>query len=142
MTGKFTGTSVRVGPGNHNLGIFLTLQNRDNEEYQMTHPFAQLGGFLRGSLYVTVADPCYITCPKTKLKAILHYMEESWLGKTQNKIVGAVYRYDPENDKIAKLKDVPDKDVVARVEGNWREKIYYCIGEGVSSRSLCPTYDD
>ena len=132
LTGKFTGTSVRVGPGNHNLGIFLTLQHRDNEEYQMTHPFAHLGGFLRGSLYVTVADVCYITCPKTRLKAMLHYLDESWLGKTQNKMIGVVYRYDPENDRIMRLKDIPEKDVVARVEGCWREKIYYGLGNEVT----------
>jgi hypothetical protein len=48
LSAKFTGTSVRVVPGAHNLGIFVTLKNRDNEEYQLTHPAAYLGGLLRG----------------------------------------------------------------------------------------------
>jgi hypothetical protein len=49
LSAKFTGTSVRVVPGAHNLGIFVTLKNRDNEEYQLTHPAAYLGGLLRGA---------------------------------------------------------------------------------------------
>ena len=97
----------------------------------MTHPFAQLGGFLRGTLSITVADVCYITCPKTRLKAILHYLDEGWLGKAQNKMIGVIYRYDPEMDKITRLKDIPQKDIVARVEGCWKDKIYYSIGDEV-----------
>ncbi len=38
ITAKFTGTSVKVLPGEHNMGIFITLANRDNETYQLTHP--------------------------------------------------------------------------------------------------------
>jgi hypothetical protein len=49
LSAKFTGTSIRVTPGQHNLGIFITLHNRNNEEYQLTHPAAHLGGFLRGT---------------------------------------------------------------------------------------------
>lgn len=48
LSAKFTGTSVRVVAGAHNLGIFINLKNRDDEEYQLTHPAAYLGGFLRG----------------------------------------------------------------------------------------------
>lgn len=48
LSAKFTGTSVKVTPGAHNLGIFITLEKWDNEEYQLTHPAAHLGGFLRG----------------------------------------------------------------------------------------------
>lgn len=48
LSAKFTGTSVRVTPGAYNLGIFITLHRWNNETYQMTHPTAQLGGFLRG----------------------------------------------------------------------------------------------
>lgn len=54
-------------------------------------------------------------------------MEESWIGKSQNKVLGVVYRYDPGNDKVTRIKDVSEKDVLARVEGDWREKIYYTI---------------
>jgi hypothetical protein len=48
LSAKFTGTSIRVTAGSHNLGIFLTLQKWDNEQYQLTHPAAHLGGLLRG----------------------------------------------------------------------------------------------
>lgn len=128
ISAKFTGTSIRVTPGEHNLGIFITLSKRDNEEYQLTHPAAHLGGLLRGSLSVTVGDLCFITCPQTKIKTILHYMEEGWLGKTQNKVEGVIFRYDPENDNKTKIKDVPDKDVLARITGNWKEKLYFSLG--------------
>lgn len=45
---KFTGTSIRVSAGSHNHGIFIMLKSRDNEEYQLTHPAAHVGGLLRG----------------------------------------------------------------------------------------------
>jgi hypothetical protein len=47
ISAKFTGTSVRVTAGNHNLGIFIDLQ-KWGEEYQLTHPAAYVGGLLRG----------------------------------------------------------------------------------------------
>ncbi|KAL9114167.1 MAG: hypothetical protein Q9227_001939 [Pyrenula ochraceoflavens] len=125
LSAKFTGTSIRVTPGNHNLGIFINLKNHDNEEYQLTHPAAHLGGFLRGSLSISVADTCYITCKKTRLKAILNYLEEGWLGRSQNRVQGVIYRYDPDKDKITRIKDVPEKDVLARLEGCWQEKVTY-----------------
>ena len=56
LSAKFTGTAIRVVPGNFNHGIFVTLHNHGNEEYQLTHPDAHLGGLLRGSLSVSVAD--------------------------------------------------------------------------------------
>lgn len=48
LSAKFTGTSVRVVPGEYNKGIYITLHRWDNEEYHLTHPAAYLGGFLRG----------------------------------------------------------------------------------------------
>jgi hypothetical protein len=128
ISAKFTGTSVKVTPGEHNLGIFITLEKRDNEQYQLTHPAAHLGGLLRGSLSVTVGDQCYISCPKTKIKTILHYKEEGWLGKTQNRVEGVTFRYDPENDNKTTIRDVPDKDILARIQGNWKEKVYFSLG--------------
>jgi hypothetical protein len=50
IAAKFTGTNIRVTAGTHNLGIFITLQKWDDEEYQLTHPAAYLGGLLRGTL--------------------------------------------------------------------------------------------
>jgi len=48
LSAKFTGTSIRVIAGAHNLGIFIELQNRGGEQYHLTHPAAYLGGLLRG----------------------------------------------------------------------------------------------
>lgn len=50
LSAKFTGTSIRVVPGVHNEGIYVTLHKRDDETYHLTHPAAYLGGFLRGEL--------------------------------------------------------------------------------------------
>ncbi|PGH16101.1 hypothetical protein AJ80_05316 [Polytolypa hystricis UAMH7299] len=135
ISAKFTGTSIRVTPGQHNLGIFVTLRDRDNEEYQLTHPAAHLGGLLRGSLSIMVSDTCFITCAKTRIKAILQYLGEGWLGRTQNKVVGVIFRYDPDNDNKTKLKDVPESDVLARIEGCWQDKVYFST-PGNSAKQL------
>ncbi|KAL1601834.1 hypothetical protein SLS60_006749 [Paraconiothyrium brasiliense] len=128
LSAKFTGTNIRVVAGAHNLGIFITLANRDNEEYQLTHPAAYLGGLLRGSLSVSVADSCFVTCAKSKIKVILEYQEEGWLGRSQNKVVGVIFKYDPSNDNKTKVKDVSDRDVLGRIEGSWQQKVYYTLG--------------
>ena len=150
ISAKFTGTSVRVTPGTHNRGIFITLHNRGDEEYQLTHPAAQLGGLLRGagfslgspsplparvvdfwlgsgSLSVSVSDTCYVLCPKTRIKVILHYVEEGWLGRAQNKVQGVIFRYDPDHDTTMKIKDVLDPDILATVDGCWQEKVYFTV---------------
>ena len=125
ISAKFTGTSIRVSPGQHNLGIFVNIEKRGNEEYQLTHPDAHLGGLLRGALSITVSDTCYITCRKTRMKAILQYLEEGWIGRSQNKLEGVIFRYDPDKDNITRVKDVPEGDVLARISGSWHGKIYY-----------------
>lgn len=48
LSGNFTGTRIRVTPGEYNLGIFLTLHNFGDEMYNLTHPIAHLGGLIRG----------------------------------------------------------------------------------------------
>ncbi len=128
ITAKFTGTSIKVMPGEHNLGIFITVDKRDNETYQLTHPAAHLGGILRGALSVSVGDVAYVTCPKTKLKAILQYFDEGWLGRSTNKVEGIIFRYDPENDNKTKIKDVPEADILVRLSGPWKEKIVLTLG--------------
>jgi hypothetical protein len=70
---------------------------------------------------------CYITCAKTRLKVILHYVEEGWLGRAQNRVNGVVFRYDPDDDTRTKIKDVPEKDVLARIEGCWQDKVYFIL---------------
>jgi len=127
LSAKFTGTSVRVTPGQYNKGIFVTLDRHD-EVYQLTHPAAYLGGFLRGNLYVTVADTCYVTCSKTGIKVILTYVEEGYFGKTQNKVDGVIYKCDVETDKTSRIKDVAEKDVLGRIEGCWTDKVYFSYG--------------
>jgi len=133
LSAKFTGTSIKITPGEHNLGIFITLAKRDNETYQLTHPAAHLGGLLRGSLSVIVGERCNVTCEKTKIKTILQYIEEGWLGKTQNKVEGVVFRYDPEQDDKVRIRDVPEKDVLARISGTWKDKIFFSMG----AKSVC-----
>lgn len=129
ITAKFTGTSVKVLPGEHNMGIFITLEKRGGETYQLTHPPAHLGGLLRGSLSVSVSEMAYITCPQTGLKAILHYVEEGgWLGRSMNKIDGIIFRYDPENDNKTRVQDVPEEDILARLSGPWKEKVMFSLG--------------
>lgn len=127
LSAKFTGTAIRVTPGAHNLGIFITLSKRGNEEYQLTHPAAQLGGLLRGALSISVSDVCFVTCPKTRIKVILHYLEEGWLGRSQNKVEGVIFRYDPDNDNCTRIKDVPQQDILANIDGCWQEQVYYNI---------------
>jgi hypothetical protein len=128
ISAKFTGTSVKVLPGEHNMGIFITLDKFGGETYQLTHPAAHLGGILRGALSVSVSEMAYITCPETKIKCILHYVEEGWFGRTKNNIDGVIFRYDPENDTKNRVQDVPDEDILVRLSGPWREKVVFSIG--------------
>lgn len=56
LSAKFTGTSVKVFPGNHNLGIYVSLTKR-GEEYHFTHPAAYLGGLLKGMItFLSICD--------------------------------------------------------------------------------------
>lgn len=128
ISAKFTGTSIKVSPGEHNLGIFITLDKRNNETYQLKHPAAHLGGIFRGALSVSVGDMAYITCPQTKLKAILNYYEDGWLRASTNKMDGIIFKYDPENDNKTKIKDVPEQDIVVRLSGAWKDKIQFTLG--------------
>ncbi|EGD94525.1 oxysterol binding protein [Trichophyton tonsurans CBS 112818] len=136
ISAKFTGTSVRITPGQHNLGIFITLAHRDNEEYRLTHPDAHLGGLLRGALSVSVADTCYLTCPRTRIKAILQYLEDGWLSKAQHRVVGAVFRYNPDNDTVSRIKDIPATDLLAEISGSWHERIYFNLPNSPKDKHL------
>lgn len=136
LSAKFTGTSIRVDPGQHNLGIFVTIEKRDNEEYQLTHPSAHLSGFFRGALSITVSDSCFVTCPKTRLKAILQYTEDGWLGRNQHKVEGVIFHYDPAHDNVMKIKDVPEGDILARISGSWHGQILYTLADSTESQIL------
>lgn len=128
ISAKFTGTSIKILPGEHNQGIFIEVAPRNNETYRLTHPSAHLGGMLRGALHVTVGDQTYVTCPETKLKAILHYFDDGWLGRTVNKVSGIIFRYDPSDDNKQRIKDVPDQDILVRLGGPWKEKVVFTLG--------------
>lgn len=127
ITAKFTGTSIKVMPGEHNLGIFITLEKRDNETYQLTHPPAHLGGLLRGALNITVGEQAYISCPQTKLKCILRYYDEGWT-RSVNKVEGIIFRYDPDDDDKTNIKDVPEDDILVRLGGPWKEQTVFTLG--------------
>lgn len=127
ITAKFTGTSIKVMPGEHNLGIFITVEKRDNETYRLTHPPAHLGGLLRGALNVTVGEMAYISCPQTKLKCILRYYDAGWTRST-NMVEGIIFRYDPENDNKVNIKDVPEEDILVRLQGPWKNKVVFTPG--------------
>lgn len=136
ISAKFTGTSIRVTPGQHNLGIFINIGKRNDEEYQLTHPAAHLGGLLRGALSISVADTCYIVCPKTKIKVILQYLEDGWISRAQNKVEGVIFRYDPDKDTVTKIKDVPEGDVLAKITGSWHGQLYYTLPGASESQLL------
>jgi len=94
-----------------------------------------------GTLSISVSDTCFITCPQSKIKVIINYLEDGWLGRAQNRVEGIMFKYDPDNDvKGQKVKDVADKDVLARIEGSWMDKIHYTLGNGpfASSEVTCP----
>ncbi|WVQ81738.1 hypothetical protein IAT38_003863 [Cryptococcus sp. DSM 104549] len=136
ITAKVSGMSVKVGPGSSNKGIFVRIA-RDGpgkgEEYQITHPSAAVNGILKGSYYGTISDAVQITArggeqSKTKLRALLDYKDESWIGKPRFLVDGIVYRYtvgDAEQESWTKAKQVPSDKVVAHIEGNWMKQIRY-----------------
>ncbi|RMD42089.1 hypothetical protein DV735_g3023, partial [Chaetothyriales sp. CBS 134920] len=125
----YRASSLRVLPGGCNNGIHVSI-DKYGEDYQLTHPTAFLGGLVKGPLYISVTDSCFITCPKTRLKAILTYSETIWPQKYENRVNGVIYKYDEANDKYKKAKDVPDKEVLVRLDGVWQEQIYYWFPSG------------
>jgi hypothetical protein len=66
---------------------------------------------------------------------ILEYLEEGWLGRAQNKVIGVIYKYDPDSDTKLKIKEVADSDIVGRIEGCWMDKIYYSLGNTPFAKS-------
>ncbi|KAK3080094.1 hypothetical protein LTR53_020555, partial [Teratosphaeriaceae sp. CCFEE 6253] len=54
-------------------------------------------------------------------------MEEGYFGKTQNKVIGVIYKCDVTKDRTMRIKDVKD-DILARVDGTWTDKVYCSLG--------------
>jgi hypothetical protein len=82
---RVSGTTIRVGPGEYNKGIFINLtakngESSSSEQYIITHPTAAVNGLLRGSPYVAIGDSTVVTASGgatgEKLKTILEYKEE------------------------------------------------------------------
>ncbi|KAL7419055.1 hypothetical protein Q5752_005891 [Cryptotrichosporon argae] len=134
ITAKVSFPSVRLGPGPQNKGLFVRIL-RDGpgkgEEYQISHPEAQVNGILKGAYYGTISDQINITCRggegKTQLRAIVEYKDESWIGKPRFLLDGVIYRYTPgeDSEKWTRAKQVPDAKIVAHIEGSWMKSIRY-----------------
>jgi hypothetical protein len=143
LSAKFTGTSIRVYPGEANKGIFVKLTEDAlagpqlaGEEYQITHPTASLNGLLRGALWVAICDTLFITCRGgsrqndngKRLRSIVEYKEESWLTKAKYFLEGVIYEYDMSKgeagvEEFKTIKEVPSDRIVGTFEGSWKGKI-------------------
>jgi hypothetical protein len=110
VSAKFTGTSLKVFPGPNNNGIFINIPEFD-EEYQLTHPTAQVNGFLKASLYLTITGKCVISCPKSGYCAVLEYKDEPFFGKCKFLVSGTI-----RNEK---------NEIICTLEGSWKGKISY-----------------
>ena len=155
---KFTGTSIKVFPGEQNQGIFLRLTDNakcgaSGEEYQITHPTASINGLLRGSLWVAICDNLYVTCrggksdkdgdDGTRLRAIVEYKDESWITKAKYALEGVIYAYGLNDDpqEYTTAKQVPQDKVLATFEGSWKGKITYKRKGDKESRLLLNVND-
>ncbi|KAJ1960228.1 hypothetical protein GGI12_003918 [Dipsacomyces acuminosporus] len=128
ISARFTGLSATVAPGSQCKGIFVTLEQRDSEMYECSHPTGNIVGWLRGSLKVQLVENCHILCPNNGLAAVIEFKEERWFGKNKDNVCGKVFRYDPkkqgEQVKTWKLKDIPKScEVVATFGGNWDKQV-------------------
>ncbi|KAH7882303.1 hypothetical protein F5I97DRAFT_343960 [Phlebopus sp. FC_14] len=132
ISAKVSGTTLRVAPGLFNKGIYINITGGagEGERYHVTHPIASVNGLLRGSFYVTVGDSTIITCSGGKsgerLRAVIEYKEESWLGRAHFLVEGVIHTYD-EGETVhlewTKVKHVPQSRVLAVFDGCWRNHI-------------------
>ena len=58
------------------------------------------------------------------------------MGKSQNRMQGVIFRYDPEKDNKNKIKEVSEADIVARLEGCWHDQIYFTLGSKPFDKSV------
>ncbi|KAI0747013.1 hypothetical protein C8Q80DRAFT_1178825 [Daedaleopsis nitida] len=132
ISAKVSGTTLRVAPGSFNKGIFVRITGDAGagEMYHITHPVASVNGLLRGSFYVTVGDSTIIACSGgkdgQKLRAVIEYKEESWLGKAHFLMEGVIHTYDPKesvHEEWIRVKHVPKDRVLAVFDGSWRGRI-------------------
>lgn len=87
-----------------------------------------MGGLLRGALAVYVEDVCYISCAKNKMRCILQYIGDSWIGKAKHRVEGIIYRTEtPEDEAAERIKDISSKKILAKIEGSWQGQLYYTL---------------
>lgn len=133
VSAKFTGTAVRIYPGEFNQGMFITLDEHARgagacgETYRITHPAGAIYGLFKGSFWPAVTDVATITCTPgaetdVYYRAIIEYKEEGWLSRPKYAIEGCVYMYEPGTPSASytALKEVPANRVVVQLQGNWR----------------------
>ncbi len=135
LSASFTGTSIKVMPGESNHGIFIKLRGRGDEEYRLTHPNAFLGGFLRGSIHVSIQGTTYVTCKQTDIVAVMEYFEDGWFSKTKNRVKGVIYSSRDLGGELFNVNNVPPGRILATFGGCWREDLVYQIA-GAASKTL------
>ncbi|GBE87394.1 hypothetical protein BKA93DRAFT_743711 [Sparassis latifolia] len=132
ISAKVSGTALRIIPGSLNKGLFVKLTGGADagETYHITHPVGAVNGMLRGSFYVTMGEATIITCSGgaegKKLRAIIEYKEESWLGRAHFLVEGVVHEYSPgetQHLEWTRVKHVPQSCVVATFDGSWKHLI-------------------
>lgn len=120
IAARVSGTSIRITPGTANKGVFIRVTggNGAGESYRVTLPTAQVNGILRGSFYPTISDSVIITCaggqPGTKLRAVVEYKDESWLGRPQFLVEGVIHTYDDDDYSGAASTSVSDDSASSR----------------------------
>lgn len=132
ISAKFSGTAVRIVPGSFNKGLFVKITGGpgEGETYHITHPIGAVNGLLRGSFYVTMGEATIVTCSGgkdgKKLRAIIEYKEESWLGRAHFLVEGIIHEYTPgetEHLEWTRVKHVPRSRVIATLDGSWKHKV-------------------
>ena len=68
-----------------------------------------------------------MTCPKTRIKVILQYLEDGWAGRSQNRLEGVIFRHNPGDNDTTKMKSVPRGDILAKIHGSRHQQIYYTL---------------
>ncbi|KAL5485067.1 hypothetical protein ACEPAI_7709 [Sanghuangporus weigelae] len=148
ISARVSGASVRISPGSQNKGIFVQLRDGPGkgEQYDITHPCAMVNGMLRGNFYATISESTIITCSgiagedkgRERLRAILEYKDESWLGNAKFAVEGVVHKYlegDETHKEWTKVKHVHKSAALAYFEGSWRGRIRWRRAEGFTPAS-------
>ena len=132
ISAKVSGTTIRIVPGSFNKGIFVRLTGGPGkgETYRVTHPVGSVNGILRGSFYITMSEATIIECSGgsdgEKLRAVIEYKEESWLGRAHFLVEGVIHTYTPgstEHQDWTRVKHVPRDRVLATLDGSWKHRI-------------------